>query len=155
MEVANGVLSTTTKVWNMLNASKTGNFDLIKKMIDSCPELLYAQYNYTPPIYFAVREGHLDIVQYLLQQGAHDPDYKNYPFLDSLQTLAKDRGYQQIVEALDEYAHHPAMQKFKGDNGTIHFNRTKLQQEFEDAVHTHDLKQTKAILKNTSGICSG
>ncbi len=49
-------------------------------MVDECPELIYAQYNYHPPIHFAVREGHLDLVRYLLRNGAHAPDYRSYPF---------------------------------------------------------------------------
>jgi uncharacterized protein len=142
MEIANGVLSTTTRVWNMLTASKNGNIEVIRKMVDDCPELLFAQYNYTPPIYFAVREGHIGLVRYLLLQGAHDPAYKNYPFGDSLQTIARDRSHFEIVSLLDEYATNPGNQKYKGDNGTIHFNRSPEQQEFEDAVHTNDIKLT-------------
>jgi len=70
MKVANDFVSTTTQVWNILKASYDGNLDQVKKMVTDCPELLYAQYNYTPPIHFAVREGHLHLVDYLLQQGA-------------------------------------------------------------------------------------
>ena len=80
MDLSNGVVSTTAKVWEILVASRDGNIDKVKELVNDCPELIYAQYNYTPPIHFAVREGHLDLVKYLLDNGAHDPDYKTYPF---------------------------------------------------------------------------
>ena len=54
MSLSGGVLSTTTKVWDILMASHAGNLELVMQMAADCPELLYAQYNYTPPIHFAV-----------------------------------------------------------------------------------------------------
>lgn len=147
MEVANGVISTTTKVWDILVASRNGDLEAIKNMVGECPELIYAQYNYAPLIHLAVREGHIDLVNYLLNNGAHDPGYGIYPFLDSLQTIAQDRGYNEIVSSLEKYAGNKAMHKYKGDTGKIFFNRTTLQQEFEDAVHTGDLDKTEQLLK--------
>ena len=147
VELSNGVMSTTTKVWDVLVASKNGDLDTVKKMVDECPELIYAQYNYTPPIYFAVREGHIDLVKYLLTNGAHDPDYKNYPFLDTLQTLAQDRSNNEIVTLLSGYATNTSLHKFKGDNGKIYFNRTEPQREFEKTVYDGDLEKTEVILK--------
>ncbi len=146
MELSNGVIATTTKVWNMLVASNNGNLDTVKKMVDECPELIYAQYNYHPPIHFAVREGHLDLVRYLLRNGAHAPDYRSYPFLDSLETIAQDRGYDDIVALLRQYADDTAIQKYKGDNGKIHFKRAELEKEFEKAVDRGDLEETEQLL---------
>jgi ankyrin repeat protein len=148
MEISNGVISTTNKVWNILVASKNGDLEAVKKMVSKCPELIYAQYNYTPPIHFAVREGHLNLVKYLLGNGAHDPEYKIYPFLDSLLIIAQDRGYDNIALWLQEYADKPDAQKFyKGDNGKIDYNRTELQLEFQAGVDDEDLEKTEKILK--------
>jgi ankyrin repeat protein len=147
MEIANGVMSTTTKVWDILVASRNGNLDLVKKMVEECPELIYAQYNYTPPIHFAVREGHIALVEYLLAQGAHSPDYKIYPFQDTLQTIAQDRGYTEILAFLNEYVEDSSLHKFKGDNGEIYYNRTEMQQEFEKAVYEDDLQKAEKILQ--------
>ena len=72
MKLSNEVVSTTTKVWNILVAGKDGDIEAVKKLGEECHELLYAQYNYTPPIHFAVREGHIELVKYLLKEGAHD-----------------------------------------------------------------------------------
>jgi len=147
MSLSGGMLSTTTKVWEILMASHAGNLEHVKQMAADCPELLYAQYNYTPPIHFAVREGHIDLVNYLLAQGAHDPTYRIYPFLDYLQTIASDRGFDEIASRLDTYADNPALHKFKGDNGKIHLNRTPLEKEFQTAVDEGDLVKTEQILQ--------
>jgi uncharacterized protein len=147
MVLANNVVSTTTKVWNILVASKRGDLEAVNKMAAECHQLLFAQYNYTPPIHFAVREGHSDLVKYLLEQGAHDPKYKIYPFQESLQTIANDRGHYEIESLLTEYAANPTVQKYKGDNGEIHYDRTELQQEFQHAVNKNGYNKVEAILK--------
>jgi ankyrin repeat protein len=148
MEVANKVIATTDKVWEILSASHDGDLQKVKTLIKECPELIYAQYNYTPPIHFAVREGHTELVNFLLDHGAHDPKYRIYPFLDTLDILAEDRGYTEIAALLKDYAAHPERQKYFGDNDKIFFNRTPLQIEFEKAVDHEDLENTAQILKD-------
>jgi len=147
MEVGNGERSTTGKVWEILSASCNGDLPYVKQLVSECPGLIYAQYNYAPPIHFAVREGHVDLVDYFLDNGAHDPDYKFYPFRESLQTIAGDRGYTGIVELLNNYANHPGRQKYHGDNGRIFYNRTELQNEFEKVVGQVDIGKTTGILE--------
>jgi len=146
MVVADGALSTTGKVWDILVASKNGDLDIVKKLVSECPGLIYAQYNYTPPIHFAVREGHTELVKYLLEQGAHDPNYKIYPFQESLQTIAHDRNFREIVSFLNDYAANPSLQKHRGDNGEIRYNRSELQQQFEKAVYKEQINDVKKIL---------
>ena len=146
MTIPNRVISSTSKVWEILVASKNGNISKVKELAAETPELVYAQYNYTPPIHFAVREGHTMLVEYLLDEGAHDPNYKIYPFLDSLTTLAEDRGLTEIVSLLNHYAADNSNQKFKGDNGEIHYDRTSLQNEFQDMVDKQNYERVKEIL---------
>jgi ankyrin repeat protein len=146
MEVANGVMATTATVWKMLVAAHNGDLEAIKEMVDACSELIYAQYNYTPPIHFAVREGHLNLVKYLLALGAYDTSYKTYPFSDSLVTIAQDREYTEIERLLQQYAD-TTTPKFKGDNGQIFYNRTELQIEFEKVVYEEKLERAAQILK--------
>lgn len=148
MEVANKVISTTDNVWNILMASRNGDLDQVKALTKACPELIYAQYNYTPPIHFAVREGHTELVSYLLDKGAHDPNYKIYPFNEKLDVLAEDRGYTAVVDLLKDYAAHPERQQYFGDNGRIFFKRNAAQLEFEKAVDREDLVKTAALLKS-------
>jgi ankyrin repeat protein len=151
MEVAGKVISTTDKVWEILLASYNGELEKVKELTLECPELLYAQYNYTPPIHFAVREGHTELVSYLLDQGAHDPMYRIYPFREPLDTLAEDRGYDDIVALLKGYAIHPERQKYFGDNGRIFFNRSEQEIQFEKAVDREDMEYTELILKDHPG----
>lgn len=86
-------------VWTMLSASREGDLERVKALASRRPALIRCEYNYTPPIHFAVREGHLHLVRYLLEQGA-DPTYRTYPFQDSLLTMARDRGHHEIAELL-------------------------------------------------------
>jgi len=137
---------TTIEVWEILIASHSGDLAKVRSLSEDCPGLLYAQYNYAPPIHFAVREGHTELVEYLLAQGAHDPDYRIYPFLDSLQTLATDRGYNEIAAMLDDYAEHGDV-RFRGDNGAIDYRRTTLQKKFEKAVNQTRLADVRRILE--------
>src|SRR5690348_12945879 len=65
MTIAGGVVTTTMKVWEIPVASRYGRLDTVRQMVEECPEMAYAQYNYTPPIHFAVREGHGAVVKYL------------------------------------------------------------------------------------------
>lgn len=146
VKLSNGYWSTTTKVWEMLDAGINNDLQKIKQLSDECPALIYAQYNYAPPIHFAVREGHIELVKFLLGMGAHDPSYKNYPFGDSLETIAADRGLNTIVEQLEEYKSNPSMQKYAGDNGMINYNRSAIEAEFEQAVDRNDLIRVKEIL---------
>ena len=146
VKLTDGAMSTTGKLWEVLVAAKEGNLERIRNLEADCPALIYAQYNYTPPIHFAVREGHTDLVKYLLEKGAHDPSHKIYPFQESLQTLAHDRGHAGIESLLNEYAADPARQKFWGENGEIHYERSSIQQEFEKAVYEGEMGKTRNIL---------
>jgi uncharacterized protein len=148
MTIANGVVATTMKVWEVLVASRDGDLVKVKAAVKECPEMAYAQYNYTPPIHFAVREGHSDLVEYLLFEcGAHDPDYRIYPFLDSLDTLADDRGLTDIATMLVRYRAEPRYQKFEGDNGEIHYARPAEQKAFQRAVDRVDMETVTRILE--------
>lgn len=148
MEVANGLISTTLKVWEILKASYDGNIQKVKILINECGGLVYAQYNYAPPIHFAVREGHTELVKFLLECGANDPDYRFYPFQESLQMVANDRGYDEIENLLNEYGNDESIHKLRGDNGRILFDRTPLQIDFERAVDNNESDKVKQILKD-------
>ena len=65
-----GETSATGDAWNMLRASRDGDSERIKALGSRCPGLVSCEDNYTPPVHFAVREGHLAVVRYLLNHGA-------------------------------------------------------------------------------------
>lgn len=147
MRIAGNVLSSTRKVWQILSASYKGKLEEVKKSTSEEPALFYAQYNYTPPIHFAVREGHTELVRFLLANGALDSEYRIYPFQESLQTIARDRGLSMIAGMLDEYMRDPSLHRYKGDNGSIDYQRSNLQIDFEKAVDESDYKKAKLILE--------
>jgi len=142
-----GGLSTTTKVWDMLEASYAGNLEKVKQLAGEEPGLLYAQYNYTPPIHFAVREGHRHLVEYLLAAGALDPSYRTYPFLDDLLTIALDRNLHDIAQCLQEYLTDETRVRYRGDYGEIQYDRTEEDRSFEKAVDAGQLDTVAAMLQ--------
>lgn len=154
VSLSNGVRATTAQVWSVLVAACQGNLHKLKELVSEIPELIYAQYNYTPPIHFAVREGHIELVKYLLEQGAHDPTYKIYPFRESLLTIATDRHHREIINMLEAYQKQPGLWKYSGDNGEIHYNRTSIELEFQEAVDKEDLGKTRRMLEQHPGFAT-
>jgi ankyrin repeat protein len=151
IDLSYGERAGSFQVWEMLIASRNGDFEKVKELSKDCPGLLYAQYNYTSAIHFAVREGHTKLVQFLLENGAHDPEYKIYPFLDPLIVIAGDRGHLEIVDLLQDYYRHPGRCKYKGDNGAIHYMRTQEEKDFETAVDRNEIDLVKKILLKHPG----
>jgi len=87
-------------VWNALTASDEGDVAALRRLVERDPRLSRAEYWYTPAIHFAVREGHLDAVQLLLDAGA-DPEWNGLHDV-SLIAMARDRGHAEIVRILEE-----------------------------------------------------
>lgn len=93
-------------VWDMLRASRDGDLDRIKELVNREPGLVACEFNYTPPIHFAVREGHLEVARFLLGHmmgpqingGADPSSYRTYPFGDTLLTTARDRNQTVVAE---------------------------------------------------------
>lgn len=146
MELHGGGRSTTTEVWEILSASRDGDLDRVRSLIDSCPALSSCQYNYTPPLHFAVREGHLPLVQELVARGGLDPTYKTYPFLDLLVTMADDRGHTEIADFLRESLNTPGVPQVKGDTGAIDFGLDETAVRFQKAVSDNNLAEVRQLL---------
>jgi ankyrin repeat protein len=89
----------TDDVFAMFVAARAGDASGVRRLVNQAPAFATVEYNYTPPIHFAVREGHRDIVEFLLDHGA-DPAYRSYPFQESLLSFAEDRGHHDVVDLL-------------------------------------------------------
>jgi hypothetical protein len=88
-------------VWDMLCAAADGDAAELRRLLDRDPNLYRAEYWYTQPIHFAVREGHIDAVRALLDAGA-DPSWVSLtdePWATPL-AWATRRGHRHIVEIL-------------------------------------------------------
>jgi ankyrin repeat protein len=146
MKLHDGIVSTTTEVWDMLVASRDGDLDRVKELTSRCPALITCQYNYTPPLHFAVREGHLPLARYLVERGALDPTYVSYPFKDSLLTMAQDRGHNEIEQLLTESLSNPKLARVIGDTGEIDYGKDETQRQFQEAVNRNRLRDVKRLL---------
>jgi ankyrin repeat protein len=87
-------------VWDVIAASSEGNADELRRLLQSNRKLSRAQYWYTQPLHFAVRDGHLEAVKLLIQAGA-DPEW-NGMYDGSLIEMALDRGYTEIARLLED-----------------------------------------------------
>jgi uncharacterized protein len=146
IELHGGIRAKTTQVWDTLNASRDGDLDRVMELCSALPELSTCQYNYTPPIHFAVREGHLPLVRELVTRGALDPTYTSYPFRDSLVTMARDRGHDQIATYLTVCLDKPEMTHKKDDTGVIDYGMDDTERRFEKAVHQNNLREAERLL---------
>lgn len=149
IQLHNGVVSTTTKVWNMLTAAAEGNLDHVKNLSATCPELRTCQYDYTTPLHFAVLHGNFDTVRYLVENRALDPEYLQHPFRDSLVTMARDRDQNDIADYLEQSAKDPALTHNWGDAGAIDHQPTDEEKRFEECVDKNDHAAVESML-NTS-----
>jgi hypothetical protein len=148
MTLHGNVVSTTTRVWEMLSASRAGDLARVTQLVSEQPELATCQYNYTPPLHLAVREGHLAIVEALLARKAFDPSYKSYPFGDSLLALAEDRGYGDIAQLLRETLANPAMTCKWGETGDIGYQQDEGQKLFDAVLHDDKIEEVERLLRD-------
>jgi ankyrin repeat protein len=98
-KLADGTDAATDDVFATFVAARDGDIASVKRLIAQSPALATVEYNYTPPIHFAVREGHRDIAELLLDRGA-DLAYRSYPFSEALLTFAEDRGHAELADLL-------------------------------------------------------
>src|SRR5436190_19557912 len=86
--------------WEVLRAASSGDVVAMRRLLAEDPGRSRNGYFYTPPIHFAVREGHLEIVRMLLDAGA-DSEWNGHYGL-SLIDLAKERGHDTIAALLED-----------------------------------------------------
>ena len=147
IKLHDGGVSTTTDVWNILSASFDGDLNQVKALVDLTPGLLTCQYDYTSPLHLAVREGHVDLVAFLVERGALDPSYRTHPFLDPLLTVAEDRGFEEITQILKQTLATPDLTREWGDTGAIDFEKQEIQLRFEQLVSDKQHAEVEAMLK--------
>ncbi|MES3035784.1 MAG: ankyrin repeat domain-containing protein [Gemmatimonadota bacterium] len=97
--LADGTRVPTDDAFAMFVAARAGDLTTVQHLTQRSPRLATIEYNYTPPIHFAVREGHLDVTRHLLDHGA-DLAYRSCPFQESLLTFADDRGHEAVTALL-------------------------------------------------------
>jgi ankyrin repeat protein len=87
-------------IWAVLTAARSGNIDELDTLIARCGNtIVHAEYWYTQPLHFAVREGHLRATERLVQAGA-DLTCRSLYNSQTLLELAEDRGHQPVADYL-------------------------------------------------------
>src|SRR5688500_14264500 len=82
-------------IWDTVCAAVTGDAEALRELLQREPKLARAEYWYTQPLHYAVREGHTHCVELLLEAGA-DPTLARSGTHD-LATVARDRGHEQTA----------------------------------------------------------
>lgn len=87
-------------VWDLFCACVSGDRTTVQQLLESDPSLVRCHYGYRTPVYFAVRENQLAVVQLLLDRGA---DPLSLAVNDSLLQICDDRGYPEMRQLLVEH----------------------------------------------------
>jgi hypothetical protein len=144
VELHDGAFSTTIDVWKMLTGSYDGKLDQVIELVKGCRQLLTCQYDYTSPLHLAVREGRIEVVRYLVDEGAVDPTYKTHPFLDSLTTVAQDRDHNEIVQLLND----AKLTRAWGDTGKIDYEKSELKRRLEHEISDGQYPDVERMLND-------
>ena len=80
-----------TDVWALFQACAAGDLQTVQALIAKDRTLARAHYDYRKPLYFAVRENHVDVARFLLE---HDSNPMDLWVDDDPIEIARDRGYR-------------------------------------------------------------
>lgn len=127
-------------VWAMFMATIRGDLDTIQKLVERNADLLRCVHYYTQPIKFAVREGHAEVVRFLLDNGV-SPFYRTRIFHESLVDLAADREHDEIVRILEE--------AISRKSGGYTRETEPLANELIESVRTRDYEKTARIVRSS------
>ncbi|MDE0694023.1 MAG: ankyrin repeat domain-containing protein [Gammaproteobacteria bacterium] len=119
-------------VWDVLTAARAGNTNRLRQLLNRVPGIVAAEYWYTPPLHFAVREGHATATRLLLDAGA-DISHRTLYGGETLLQAATERGHDEVASIL-----RAEMERRFAGNGTIH--------PIHEAVQSGDTDAVRALL---------
>ena len=119
-----------TDVWALFQACAQGDLPSVQALIAKDRSLARAHYDYRKPLYFAVRENHVDVARFLLE---HDSNPMDLWVDDDPIEIARDRGYT-------------AMERMLVDMLDTRFNASPKGEAVALALREHDLKKMRALL---------
>ena len=86
-------------IWQVLTAARDGDTERLRAMLADDASLVSAEFWYTPPLHFAVREGHVDAVRLLIEAGA-DIFHRSLYAQETLLETALARGHHEVARLL-------------------------------------------------------
>lgn len=125
----------------MQNACKVGDLSVVSQLIELDADLVNPGYAQPAPLKIAVREGHLNVVAYLLEHGAapehivHTTHNGFYPDEPGVCEVADIRGFHEVAELVRK-AFHETYQ-IAPDGETL-----------GGAVRSLDLDRIKALIRD-------
>jgi uncharacterized protein len=137
----------TVDVWRILMACRDGDLAVVTRLLDAWPALIRSGYNYMTPLHLAVREGHLEIVRYLAERGAVNPNYLTYPYKESLVTVATDRGYTEIAAVLHEHGQIADPDRPGDESGHIEYSMDFERRRFQRLVGANAVQLVDEMLQ--------
>lgn len=104
-------------VWAMFEASMTGDLAAIERLVARDPGLAWCEFQYFTPLHFALREGQLGVVRFLLDRagdghgrgdGRADTDGQVrgnplYGFGDMPVRIVRERGFDAVADYLESW----------------------------------------------------
>ena len=90
---------TGADTWEMFCAAIAGELEIIQRLLNKDSSLVRCMFAYRTPLYFAVRENQIHVAAFLLEHGA---DPMKGSIHDSLLDIARDRGYAQMQNLLED-----------------------------------------------------
>jgi ankyrin repeat protein len=121
--------------WTVITAAASGDADTLRRLLAEDPARSREGYWYTPPIHFAVREGHTEVVRMLLDAGA-DSEWNGH-YGNSLAAMAKERGHDSVVTVLE---------KNRDQRGRVAPAETPQDHDIHRAAEAGDARQVRALL---------
>jgi hypothetical protein len=146
IRVHGGKVAPSTDVWDMLCAAVEGDLPTVRRLAEKQSELLTCQYDYTSPLHLAVREGHLDIVRYLIENGALDPRCHNHPFLEPIAVIARDRGHDDIAAFIEVSIADATLTREWSDTGGAIGSEGEARKHFQSLVDQGKLSDVEEML---------
>jgi ankyrin repeat protein len=121
--------------WAAITAAVNGDEEAMRRLLDRDPTLSRKGYFYTPPIHFAVREGHSEIVQMLLDAGA-DSEWNGH-YGESLIDMARERSHERVAAILEQT---------RDRRGRTPASETREDHEIHLAAERGDVRRVRELL---------
>jgi RNA polymerase sigma factor (sigma-70 family) len=141
----------------MQNACKVGDLAVVTQLIERDVDLVNPGYAQPAPLKIAVREGHIELVEFLLENGAlpehivHTTFNGFYPDEPGVLEIAEIRGFHEVADLVRQTFHVSHQIEPEGETlgeavRSMNLHRIEsLVTEKPDSIHSRDAEQNTAL----------